>query len=427
MEDEIYVDIGAPNLQSNKNEMMKLIMRLPSLILADYILSNNDIILDEINQIFSSSDRNILSFICIQVFARFILLIMVSICITLMIIRINFVKIIYKFIVLILMPFIFTTTMKFLQEQEYIDIKMPIVCLIYSIISSITIYLYSEIYKNILHNYTTIDEQNNLDSALKTRRFYIFFYSFCSLVVNETGIFVSLKSDKENINLMSLGYLTLLFFDLSVNLNQIVLSLAENIKNILQIVHNFGVINILQFNWYQRIKVPCLLRCFFLLKFSFFTIKFICHMEYYFGLNEILENENLIENFPLFYYINYLFDMSFEPYTNFGKEQYEFINIFNENQTKIIVYLKFLILNLTETSMSTAAMISIISLQFSLFGQFIKKIILFDFNQVVNRMQEQNIDNLNENDLLNISDVSAILLTLLSIQSGLTGLHGKNR
>jgi hypothetical protein len=63
--------------------------------------------------------------------------------------------------------------------------------------------------------------------------------------------------------------------------------------------------------------------------------------------------------------------------------------------------------------MSMAATISIISLQFFLFGQFINKIILFDFNQVGNRTQEQNINNLNENELLNISEVAAILLTLL--------------
>ena len=150
-------------------------------------------------------------------------------------------------------------------------------------------------------------------------------------------------------------------------------------------------------------------------------------MEYYFELNQILEKQDLNESWPLYFYINSFFDTKFESYNSFGQEQYEFISIFNSNQTSIIVYFKFLILYLTETSMSMAATISIISLQFFLFGQFINKIILFDFNQVGNRTQEQNINNLNENELLNISEVAAILLTLLSIQSGLTGLHGKNR
>ena len=64
-------------------------------------------------------------------------------------------------------------------------------------------------------------------------------------------------------------------------------------------------------------------------------------------------------------------------------------------------------------------------------GQLFNKITNINDNQQ-NRQQQQRRranenDNQNENELLNVGDVAAILFFLLSVQSGLSSLNGRNR
>jgi hypothetical protein len=109
----------------------------------------------------------------------------------------------------------------------------------------------------------------------------------------------------------------------------------------------------------------------------------------------------------------------------------------------ILLYLRMLLLNSTQTLISIAALTSLISYQFRLIGLFVNKVLsvssstppppqpqpLAPPNQNQNHRQnaENNAHIGNENDFANVGDVSAILFFLLCIQSGMSSLNGKHR
>lgn len=101
-----------------------------------------------------------------------------------------------------------------------------------------------------------------------------------------------------------------------------------------------------------------------------------------------------------------------------------------------VVYIRFLILNLSNTLIAVACTTSILSYQFYLLGIFVNKVT----GQVSLANQNNNNNNNNarrndlggvvhipEGDLSNVGDVAAVLFFLLSVQSGLTYLSRMQR
>ena len=141
------------------------------------------------------------------------------------------------------------------------------------------------------------------------------------------------------------------------------LRLSINFRNIGQQVQNFGLHNIFIYNWFERIRVPFLFRCFFFAKLSLFTLEFLSNSASYYDMNKILDKQNINDHFSIYNYfksnLNYPIP---EEFVNLGNENFEFLAMFH-GDTYFFVYLKFVVLSLTDTTISIAAITSIISLQ----------------------------------------------------------------
>jgi hypothetical protein len=105
------------------------------------------------------------------------------------------------------------------------------------------------------------------------------------------------------VNIMSLGYLVLLTYDLSVNLDQILLRILIQTRILSNMISEYGLNNILSFNWFERLRVPYILRLYFVLKCVWFTGSFVIFFNQYFDHNIRLNHENSTENYSLFNWI----------------------------------------------------------------------------------------------------------------------------
>lgn len=56
-------------------------------------------------------------------------------------------------------------------------------------------------------------------------------------------------------NIMSLGYLLLLTYDLASNFEQILLRVLIQLKLLGRLISQYGLNNFLSFNWFERLKV----------------------------------------------------------------------------------------------------------------------------------------------------------------------------
>ena len=144
---------------------------------------------------------------------------------------------------------------------------------------------------------------------LNKRTYFIMFYTTFAYLLNELDLFSSVmqKNANEYFNIISLGYLLMLTFDLSLNSDQLAMRLLVKIRILTQLFDEHGLNNMLGFNWFVRSRMPYLLRCYFGIKCIVFTMKFIVYYDYYCELNEQIKVDSNQENFSLFARIYELF------------------------------------------------------------------------------------------------------------------------
>lgn len=97
------------------------------------------------------------------------------------------------------------------------------------------------------------------------RALYIIAYASASFYLNEIPNLVKLEADEHQVqeiendtrplNIMSLGYLLLLTYDLANNFEQILLRILIQLKILGRLISQYGLNNFLSFNWFERLKV----------------------------------------------------------------------------------------------------------------------------------------------------------------------------
>lgn len=214
-----------------------------------------------------------------------------------------------------------------------------------------------------------------------------------------------------------------------------------------------------------------------------FTLNFVQNKQYYLNYDEIMSNENLTDQFSLYNsLLNFVRALNQNrTYTEISSESriyFQMTSSLSENSensktTKFLfdsvldqfvyifdtpppittttttadhdttnlfdlsmVYVRFLVLNLSNTLISIACTTSLLSYQFYLLGILVNKITA---QQSTTDANNNNIHNrremggamgggqMPEADLSNVGDVAAVLFFLLSIQSGLTSLLNLQR
>ena len=477
------------------NHLKFFLIKLPPIILCEFFLSRSDLIYDEVN------DRLGTIFFQYIIFtiSKLYLVICLFCCFLLFTLKPVYVFRIYEVVLLVLQPFLFTYFMEMCDDTHcslnVLNVnRIFFACLIHTFTATMTILLYNDIYKNVIRDKHSIykrylshrnervhtindylntlskDELRNMEqqqqqqqsqlddkSFLNRRSCFIAFYSTLAYLINDLGLFDHMleKKPTEYFNIISLGYLLMLTFDLSINADQLAMRLLVKIRILTQLFDEYGLNNMLGFNWFIKSRLPYLLRCYFGIKCVMFTFKFFVYYEHYFYLNEQIKSDTSVENFSLFAKIySYFIEMP-EIKTNnetsnvIGYESIFGLNTVKVNETTstlsinnkieriiwndlktneealntILLYLKMLLLNSTQTLISIASLTSLISYQFRLIGLFINKLL-----NASNNLQQNNVRVvLNENDFSNVGDVSAILFFLLCIQSGMSSLNGKHR
>lgn len=503
-------------VHKHSSNLEQVFLRLPSLIAADLILLNSDYIIDRLKL-----NTDLFNYIAIYFISKFVLLSLLFVCLLIFTLNSNYVLRIYKLFALVSLPFIFTKSIDYVHTNRFnllqFEFRYFPVCLIYSITMSLTVLLYYDLYLNCIidkqkiHRYYQIyksrgEEQHFLELLFKQgygdlhtivmtdqvyrftnadrfreftfdqnliedkswfsenkRQFFIIGYFFLSLILNETEFIIDNTEDK--FNLISLGYLLLLMFDLSVNLDQMLLRLLLQIKMIGRVIAQYGLSNFISHNWFKRLKVPFVLRVYFCLKVFLLTFNFVLYYNYYLGLDLDISIQNKSnDSKSLYNFLTYLFkpknssqnitsNSTLTILNDYDKDEFlfesiwsQFVSIFssksNINETKIEdlnffkfadLYVKVLVLNLTNTLVSISCTTSILSYQYHLLGQFVNGIITSksgneaQLNTGQPAIEANNQLDEHDADIKNVGDVAAILFFLLSIQSGLSSLSGKQR
>lgn len=494
------------NENMKPNFLLKIIVRLPSILLADLILLHSEFLVDQIHEKF----EGYLNIILASLISKFFLLLSIFICLQIFTLKLSYAINIYKVMGLISIPFIFRSSIQYTREHEFslYFFQVPpvvIVCLIYSILFTFTTLLYNEIYSNIIADKKRIHErykiehdqsdeaineyldslldqdasanmlevdlsiegqnsvQDEIKSATTKRRIFILFYFMLSLVINEITYFSAPKdyytseNKHEDFNIVSLGYLTLLFYDLILNMDQLILRFLIKAKYLGNLISEFGFNNILSYNWFYRLRVPFMLRLYFVFKCIVFTLQFVIYYNYYFQLNTDTEFLNINkQNTSLVSYLRSFFqeeDSSFAVRSNTRLNSnasnitdspiklnealmlvlnFNYIDIFNlENFTiefaieVFSLYIKMLTLNLSNTILSIGAITSVLALKFNFLGRIVSKITSDDNSR--NNDQQNRDQAVDPDDILNVGDVAAIFFFILSIQTGLSSLSGQQR
>lgn len=496
-----------PDHKQAVSTWLTLAIRLPAIFLADLILLHNEYLY---SQIYSKFEFYFNAFI-VSLISRFFLLLSLFVCLQIFTIKLRYAVNIFKFLGLMSLPFIFRPCIDYTRTTElklfsFLAIPAPLlVIVIYSIVFTATVLLYTEIYRHIIFDtkrtqerYHRIDYNQesvndllenllDMDTDLVTsaevsqmspeevnavmeeitddctkRRFYILAYFMASLVINEMSYFSSADKKHEDFNIISLGYLLLLFYDLTANLDQLILRFLIKVKYLGNLVSEYGFNNILSYNWFYRLKVPSLLRAHFLAKAIVFTCNFVLFYNYYFALNEQIEEVNRSKRHDsLVSYVQAMFLKSNEtspedallsatdeeevlksPIQFIESLQlllsFEFIDQYSWEMVTsdsviacVIFYGKMLALNLTDTILSIGSMTAVLAWKFNILGKFVTKLTATDDTSHGNHGNNNNNNNQNgnnqEEELLNVGDVSAIFFFLLSIQTGLSSLNGLQR
>ena len=472
-----------------------ILLKIPSFILCEYILSSSDIIYDEINSKFA---KVLLSSYIVYFIYKFVLLLSILLCTLLFALSNKYVIRLYEAILLVSQPFLFTYLTEMAHNHTiilagyFIVPHLFLTALIHFFIGFSTILIYSDLYTNVISDKFNIHQDylanrernrqaeptiedyihnlyNRRDNELnpspivaqiskKKRIIFIALYTLLSFYVNELSSSSNQNINSEFIegyelvkliqksgsnsatleyfNIISLGYLSLLTYDLSFNLDQLLLRLVIKLRNLGNAITQYGVNNLLSFNWFVRLRVPFVLRVYFGLKLAYFTLNFLLYSEYYFNLNVKLQTQTYTENYSLFATIYSFFMPELNNTESLISDEKNSISAQNETFSSLlneqtwpdvaIIYLKMLVLNLSETLVSIGATTSILSYQFYLIGHFLAKILSSNPQQRVDNNNNRIPNDLN-NDFANVGDVAAILFFLLSIQSGLSSLDGNQR
>ena len=566
-EDQFFIDelaaSGAMTAESGRDDVRRklrfICLRLPSIILADLVLVNSDYLMAELERRFAPILFG--NSFAVYLVSKMFLLSFLAICFLLFTLNIKYTVRLYKIIALVGMPFLFTFLMSQVDTYysnsslaESRELLTVLVISVYSLTVPVTIALYDDFYanfifdkSNILGRYNSMRDPNNpealttlLDSFLnhetservvettnatpdetepvdrksksRARRYFILAYAALSIALNETLVFAGDEASQrdeppvqQRLNIMMLGFLVLLVYDLSSNLDQMLLRFLLQLRCLCRYVSQYGLNNLFTFNWFYRLRVPFLLRLYFFLKCIVFSVHFLFFYEYHFNLNKRLISESQPENFSLASFIysalkqfkspaGQLIDEHNKDLTAAVQQRTEQLDIgspwdyfvlkYNSygsgnnnwfqlpsNLTKLdhvakmyeeadhlttatlhdvfYLYLRVLILNLSQTLISIAATTSILSLQFYWCGKLVSRITTpqerdnsgggqrGNVNQRHRRRapvnppahpgDDQQNQQFNQNDLLNVGDVAAILFFLLSIQSGLSSLNGHIR
>jgi len=511
-EEALYIDpinpaegaaAGSQHPPRTTSQTCKLILfRLPSLIMADLILLQADYLGAQISERFAS----FLNYYLVVLISKLFILLSLFICFQLFTLKTNFCLNLYKILGLISLPFVFTAATDYARCHTIplpFSMRIPssvLVCAVYALIVPLTISLYYQIYTNLiadkkkLHERYRFDEgqseevfgqyleslfehevnnesqenlaQQEIAAAMSKRRLYILFYSCCSFAVNDFYSCFYHKQEfgePEIYNIMSLGYLALLFYDLSNNFDQLFLRLLINLKYIGNLINEFGFNNLLSYNWFDRLRVPFVMRVYFAFKCLIFTLSFLTFHQYYVEMDKLIENQNTSDESALFSYIQMLVkaaapagrqeantktELSLMPtklevftYLNKFFFNIEFVksnpNTYTmscESTSELVqLYFKMLVLNLSETFISIGAITSVLSYKFYLIGKIVSNLTLNAPEVAAEEARQneaqlqQNANQQNENELLNVGDVAAIFFFLLSIQTGLSSLHGQLR
>lgn len=505
------------------NQLGFVLLRLPSLILADLLMSNSDYLFDEIKRRLEFNSNYFILYMISKTLIGFGLFV----CLLLFSLSFSYALRIYKIISLVSLPFLFTYTMDWLKSFDepvfwYKSLVHIVVCLL-------TMYLYIDIYLNLIVDkhgiyekyninrnvnieavseyleritaeeyYDIINdntqlfdqpdesrsnndqqENNNVHVERSTRemdqirnkysldmfirRCYIIIYCWLALMLNETSYLVVKDPNEPPFNIISLGYLTMFTYDLTVNLDQLLLRFLIKVRIMRRLITQWGLQNLISFNWFERLKVPHLLRMYFLFKCVYFTINFVLNYDYYYELNESFRTMNSSDKFSIYSILSSFFNTtsssltnksseSHDPSTVFGSstnslsDQLEYYldlldttaenHDFNDAQWQlnqigdfVVIYLKMLLIKLTENFVSIASITSVLSYKFYYIGFYLNKLINGSRSNgtVTNaeRQAEPRVEN--ENDMNNCGDVAAILFFLLSIQSGISSLKGNQR
>jgi hypothetical protein len=488
-----------------------IFLRLPSIIAADLILLNSDSIT---NYFFDSRDKfdneiGLINSFMLFMMSKCTLFTILFICFVAFILNEKYLINVYKISSLISLPYLFTFLRDSINTSEYSwTIKLLPLLLVYSFISSLTVLVYENIYKSIIYDrhhvyesyllnrnvdpdhinlivnqeYESLfnngeyhqissDYERQFDNSrfkwlqINKRRIYILSYFTLSLFLNE---FMQQEDGhhQEYFNIISLGYLGLFFYDLSTNLDQMLLRLIVKCKVLLRFLNQYGIIHFISYNWFDRLKIPFLLRIYFLFRTYLFTLNFLCYYEFYLSFNNKLSEQTLSDlDGSLFYSLKRIFWSSSNDelsginnnnntslmYVSRNQEEYfiasnlhhlislipfygrNFYTVSQQQPTsnfikhnQIYIYIRMLVLNITSNIVSIAATTAILSFQFYLIGIFMQHLVgPSNNNHNHNNLNNNNHPNPPETDLGSVGDVAASLFFLLSIQSGLSSLHAK--
>lgn len=259
----------------------------------------------------------------------------------------------------------------------------------------------------------------------------------------------------------------MLTIDLAVNLDQMLVRLFVKIKVLNRLVSTYGVNTFITWNWYERLRVPFILRVYFLVRVYLFTMNFLFYTEFYREFYSRLNAQSYQDQNSLFAYIRSFYNLFGFNESNTGQSAttstqdyhatsitsqffslFPFVKTPYESSATIesdldeniySIYFKMVILNVSSNLVPISAITSILSWQFYLLGELVRRLLNPKSEQNANNVNNQRVNdpprgnnNNNdiggpENDLRNVGDVAALLFILLSIQSGLTALHPKPR
>lgn len=164
-----------------------ILLRLPSLILADILIHNSSSVYDYFFPVDDSttSSMSLMTFLITYTISRGVMLFALLTCFLLFTLSLAYVINIYKVMMLFSLPFLFTYLMNLCYSYEHSSVDLfvwnsikpwlseqivilVLVCLSYSFIVSMTILLYNDIYKTIIFDKYNLRQLNLLNPDVNT-------------------------------------------------------------------------------------------------------------------------------------------------------------------------------------------------------------------------------------------------------------------
>ena len=293
-----------------------------------------------------------------------------------------------------------------------------------------------------------VDEEAQAN-AVRLRRLYILAYFALALFVNEW------LDSRPPYNIVSLGYLLLLTYDLSSAMDQIILRLLVQAKRLRKLVASYGFNEFLSHNWFKRLRVPHTLRVYLLVKCVSFALKFALFRHSYAQLDAKMASDeaSATHAYSIVYAVLGWFSSASSATPNSSE--------FPTNATATLIasdgggeesnqsgitcelFARMLLVHLTENTMGIAGLASLMSYKFHYFGAFVNRLVVAkakptpsaatiaahraaaNHNNNANANADEN--NNDPHELVNVGDVAAILFFLMSVQTGLSYLNGRQR